>query len=257
MMKLILTVMVLIVFAGVNAQQIVKLTGKKQVLNVKDLTANADSSISYTLNGKRWTAPEFSYDYARVPKPAAISAADKFLKNGNFVKAEKMYQIEYRNYKNLGWGIYCLIGRARALDKLGKLNEALKELELIMSDTSPDPNLKNDITVAKLFYVDLLIKAKKYKSAAIQAESLLASGDNNIVFFSFERKGDIALLQNDKKKAVRNYLQACYLVLEHKRRPELLYKVTILLKEMKDNRWKQFAAILKKQYPNSQYAKKI
>lgn len=257
MTKLIFSVLFLIAFAGVNAQQFVKLTGEKQVLKVENLVANADDSISYTLDGNRWTAPKYSYDYARVPKPAEISAADKVLKKGNFVKAEKMYQIEFGKYKNLGWGIYCITGRAKALDKLGRVKEALIQIERIMGDVSPDPNLKKDLTAARLLYVDLLIKSKKYKAAAIQAEALLASDDNNVVFTAFERKGDIALLQNDKKKAVREYLQACFLVTDHPRIPELLYRVTILLKEMKDNRWKQFAAILKKQYPNSQYAKKI
>ena len=257
MTKFVFFVLLLIAFAGVNAQQIVKLTGEKQILNVKNLAANPDGSISYTLDGKRWTAPKYSYDYARVPKPAPITAADKVLKSGNFVKAEKLYQIEYNNYKNLGWGIYCMIGRARALNKLGRSKEALILIERIMGSTSPDPNLKNDLSAARLLYVDLLIKEKKYKAAAVQAEALLASKDNDIVFSAFERKGNIALLQNDKKKAVREYLQACFLVTDHPRIPELLYRVTILLKGMKDKRWMQFSDILKKQYPNSEYAKKL
>ena len=257
MTKLIFSVLLLIAFAGVNAQQFVKLTGEKQVLKVENLVANADDSISYTLDGNRWTAPKYSYDYARVPKPAEISAADKVLKKGNFVKAEKMYQIEFGKYKNLGWGIYCITGRAKALDKLGRVKEALIQIERIMGGVSPDPNLKKDLTAARLLYVDLLIKSKKYKAAAIQAEALLASDDNNVVFTAFERKGDIALLQNDKKKAVREYLQACYLVTDHKRVPALLYRTAILLRGLDDKRWIQFSDMLKKRYPNSEYAKKL
>ena len=257
MTKLIFSVLLLIAFAGVNAQQIVKLTGEKQVLKVEKLVGNPDGSISYTVDGKRWTAPKYSYDYARVPKPAAITAADKALKSGNFVKAEKMYQIEFGKYKNLGWGIYCMTGRARALDKLGKTKEALTLVERIMGDVSPDPNLKIDLTAARLLYLDLLIKVKKYKEASVQAEALLSSEDGDVVFTAFERKGDIALLQNDKKKAVREYLQACYLITKHKRIPAVLYKATILLRELDDKRWMQFADMLKKQYPNSEYAKKL
>lgn len=257
MTKLILTVFVLTIFFAADAQQIVKLTGEKNPVSVQALTANADGSVSYTLNGKRWTAPAFSYDYARVPKPPEIKAADKALSDRNFVKAEKLYQIEYEKYKNLGWGVYCISGRAKALDKLGRVREAQKQLERLKEAPSTDPQVKKDAIAARMLFVDLLIKLKDYKTAAVMAESLLKSDDNAVVFFAFERKGDIALFRKDKKKAVRDYLQACFLVTDHPRRPEVLYKAAKLLKSLKDKRWTHFASLLKKQYPNSVYAKKI
>ena len=64
-------------------------------------------------------------------------------------------------------------------------------------------------------------------------------------------------LQKDKKKAVRNYIQAHFLIPEHPRKAEVLYKATVLLKELKDKRWQKFADLLKKQYPNSGYAGKL
>ncbi|MBE6405588.1 MAG: hypothetical protein E7040_06160 [Lentisphaerae bacterium] len=257
MTKLILTVFVLTIFFAADAQQIVKLTGEKKPVTVQNLTANADGSVSYTLNGKRWTAPAFSFDYARVPMPPEIKAADKVFADRNFVKAEKLYQIEYEKYKNLGWGIYCITGWAKTLDKLGRVEEALKQLERIRFITSTDPYVKKDEITAKQLYIDLLIKIKDYEAAAVMAESLLVSDDDSVVFLAFERKGDIALFRKDKKKAVREYLQACFLVTDHPRRPEVLYKATVLLKALKDKRWTRFASLLKKQYPNSVYAKKI
>lgn len=256
-MKLIIAAILLSIGIFADAQQIVKLTGKKEILKVENLKAHPDGSISYKFSGKEWKAPEFSYDYARIPKPKAILAADQVLKKGNFKKALKLYQIEYDKYKNLGWGVYCITGMAKAQDRDGNLKEALKQLERLKYYESPDPYLEKDFSDAKMLYTDLLIKAKDYKSALSVTESMLASKENSVVFFAFDRKGDIALLQKDKKKAVRNYLQAHFLIPEHPRKAEVLYKATVLLKELKDKRWQKFADLLKKQYPNSGYAGKL
>lgn len=256
-MKRIIAAIILSIVLFADAQQIVKLTGKKEILKVENLKSNPDGSISYDFNGKHWTAPEFSYDYARVPKPRAILAADRFLKKGDYRKAEKLYQIEYEKYKNLGWGVYCITGIARALDQAGDLKRAVKQIELLKNYESTDPYLEKDFANAKFLYVDLLIKAKDYQNALALTETMLNSKENAVVFFAFERKGNIAFLQKDKKKAVRNYLQAYFLIPSHPRKAEVLYKAVILLKEMKDKRWQQFANILKKQYPNSGYAGKL
>ena len=40
--------------------------------------------------------------------------------------------IEYDKYKNLGWGVYCITGMAKALDRDGNLKEALKQLERLI-----------------------------------------------------------------------------------------------------------------------------
>ena len=162
-----------------------------------------------------------------------------------------------RKYKNLGWGVYCLTNRAIALEKIGRSKEAIKLLEFLKTWESTDPALEKDFRVANRFYTDLLIKLKEYKKAAIQAEALLNSSNDADVFFALDRKGNIALLQKDEKRAVQNYLQACFIVGEHPRKAEVLYKTIVLLKKMKDKRWKNLASFLKKQYPNSEYAKKL
>ena len=183
-MKLIIAAILLSIGIFADAQQIVKLTGKKEILKVENLKAHPDGSISYKFSGKEWKAPEFSYDYARIPKPKAILAADQVLKKGNFKKALKLYQIEYDKYKNLGWGVYCITGMAKALDRDGNLKEALKQLERLKYYESPDPHLEKDFSDAKMLYTDLLIKAKDYKSALSVTESMLASKENSVVFFT-------------------------------------------------------------------------
>ena len=85
-MKLIIAAILLSIGIFADAQQIVKLTGKKEILKVENLKAHPDGSISYKFSGKEWKAPEFSYDYARIPKPKAILVADQVLKKGNFKK---------------------------------------------------------------------------------------------------------------------------------------------------------------------------
>ena len=256
-MKTIFALFAFSLLCFIQAAQIVKLTGNPKVLTVQELKANADGSISYTLDGKRWTAPEFSYDYARIPKPGEIIAAEKVFASGDYGKAEKLFQIEYEKYKNLGWSVHCIIGRARALNRAGRLKEALQQLEMLKSFQSVDPYLETDLQKARILYVEFLIKAKKYQAALVLTEDMLASKADHVVFFAFERKGDIALLMKDSKKAVGNYLQAYFLIDHHPRKAAVLYKAVLLLKELKDKRWIQFANLLKKRYPNSPYAKKL
>ena len=63
--------------------------------------------------------------------------------------------------------------------------------------------------------------------------------------------------KNEKKKAVRSYLQAAFLFPDQKDRPKAFYLAIVLLKEMNDPRWKNLETTLKKRYPDSEYSKKL
>lgn len=256
-MKLLSFILTLSLLITVQAEQIVKLTGQDKLLKVQKLNAKTDGSISYIYNGKLWIAPEFSYDYARIPKPREIITADRFLSRKIYPLAEQFYVKAYNRYKNLGWGVYCITGRAKALDGAGKAKRALVALERLKDVVAVDPQVKQELVTARMLHTDLLIKDRKYKEALALTEKLLFSEDDPVVFFAYDRNGDIAQLQKDKKEAVRNYLQAYYLISSHPRKAEVLYKAAVLLKELKDPRWKKFADILKKQYSNSIYAGKL
>ena len=256
-MKLIFTILAVTAAVTLSARQTVKLTGQKEVLTVQKLTVNADGSLSYVLNGTQKTAPANTYDYARIPKPREITEAEKVLQSKDYIKAEKLFQIAFEKYRLLGWGIYCITRRAEALDGAKRLKDALAFLEQLKGYTSLDPEVRNDVLKAKMLYVDLLMKSGDLTNAGIIAESLLSEKSDDAVFFALERKGDIALKKKEKKTAVRNYLQAIFLIPGHQKRPDVLYKTILLLKEMKDKRWEKLAEILKKQHPDSQFAKKI
>ena len=256
-MKFIFSIFAMAAVLSLSAEQIVKVTGKKDVLKVQQLTVNPDGSLSYVLDGKKQTLPANTYDYARIPKPREIIEAEKVLRNKDFVKAEKLFQIAFGKYHRLGWGVYCITKRAEALDGANRLKDAIAFLEQLKNYTSFDPEVNGDIRKARMLYVDLLIKAGNLKQAGLIAEAMLSEKDDDSVFFALERKGDIALLKKEKKTAVRNYIQAVFLFLKHPDRPAVLYKVTVLLKEMKDSRWEKFAELLKKQYSDSPYAKKL
>ena len=241
-----------------EAQKQLKLTGQKNVLTVQDLTVNPDGSVTYTLDGKKkLTAGKNMYDYAWIPMPAEISEADVLLRKQDFAKAEPAYQAAYEKYNLLGWGVYCISHRAEALAGMEKLKEAAAFLDQLKDFQSMNPVVERHLLNAKILYSEILLKLNRLKEAGAIADTLILSKDDSAVFSAFLLKGDIAGKQGEKKKAVRCYLQAAYLFPEQKERPRAFYQAIILLKEMKDPRWKNLETTLKKRYPDSEYSRKL
>lgn len=257
-MKLLCFIFALSFFFHAWTQEQLKLTGQDKVLTVRDLTANKDGSVTYSLDGKqKLTAGKNTYDYAWIPMPAEISAADKFLDLKEYEKAEAAYQAAYDKYHLLGWGVYCFSRRAEALAGLGKLKEASAFLEQLKDFRSMNPVVEKHLLNARILHSEILVKLNRNKEADTIADSLLLSKDEAAVFSAFLLKAEIAEKMNEKKKAVRYYLQAAFLFPEHRERPKALYQAIVLLREMKDPRSKNLETMLKKRYPDSEYSKKL
>lgn len=246
------------VLFSADAQELLKLTGSEKVLNVQNLVGNPDGSVSYISEGKKKiTVPGKAYDYAWVPMPKEIAEADLILNSKDFPKAEKLYSAAYNKYKLLGWDVYCTMKRAQILAEENRLSDALAFLEPLQSFQALNPEVQKHVMEAQIYYSRLLIQSGDLKKAAAYTENMLKSPDDNTVFHGFLNQGDLAVLDHRKKKAVRCYLQAVFLFTTHPDRPVVLYKAANLLKEMKDDRWKNLAEMLKKKYPDSEYSKKI
>jgi hypothetical protein len=240
------------------AQDLLKLTGNDKVLNVKELSADAEGFITYSQDGrKKFTADPKTVDFAWAAAPAEIAEADKLFAKKDYVKADKAYLAAYEKYKFLGWEVYCTAQRAHILAKENRLNDSLILLEQLYQYHSLNPAVQKHIINAKKLYLDVLIMAKETGKAEKLANEMLLGDDSSAVFFAFCKKAEIANLENDRKKAVRYYLQAAYLFPDIPERPAAFYHAVILLKELKDKRWKNLANILEKKYPDSEYTRKL
>ena len=147
--------------------------------------------------------------------------------------------------------------RADILAKENRLKDSMALLEQLSKSESLNPEVQKHITAAKKLYLDVRIQAGELDAAEKMADQMLREKDSRSGFFAFCKKGEIAALRKEQKKAVRYYLQAAYLFPEDAERPLAFYHAAVILKELKDPRWKNFAEILKRNYPESQYTKKL
>ena len=84
----------------------------------------------------------------------------------------------------------------------------------------------------------------------------MSSGsDDSNAAFAFLQKGNILRKKGSLKEASLMYLQAVLLFDRTPERPEALYSLASVLKELKDPNAEKFAGILKKEYPESPYVR--
>ena len=84
---------------------------------------------------------------------------------------------------------------------------------------------------------------------------MTAGTDDANAVYGFLKKGDILLRQEKPKEAALMYLQTVLLFRDVPERPEALYKLYTTLSSIKDPNAAKFAAMLKREYPESSYTK--
>ena len=213
-----------------------------RTLKVESLTALPDSSLEYALPGskERTRIASGQYVYARIPKPSEIEKADAFLKKGSFAQAAASYKLAYDKYKLLGWDLYCIGHESEALAGLGEKIAALKKLESVKDYKLQDRTRDSHLNYVRRLRARLCVELGKYKAA-----------------FAFIRKGDILRRDGKLKEASQMYLQASLLFLDVPERPEALASLYTVLKELKDSNAEKFAGILRSEYPENPWTKRI
>lgn len=230
--------------------------------DMKVLTAAAlpDGSIEYTLPGdgkQKIKIPRGRYLYAWIPKPKEISEADVLLDANLPEKAMETYRAAYAKYNLLGWDVYCIYRESEALSMLGQKAEALAKLEQLKDYKSSNPRLLPQLALAKRLNAKLCIELGKYDQALQILKEMTSGTDDSAAAFGFMSKGDILKKQNKGKEAALMYLQTVLLFRHAPERPEALAKLYEVLQEMKDPNAAKFGEMLKREYPDSDFTKKL
>ena len=226
-------------------------------LKVSSIQALPDGTLEYTLaDGKVKTKiPRGRYLYAWIPMPAELSRADEFLKNGSFAQAAAAYKSAYDKDKLLGWDLYCIAGEAEALAGLGEKEEAVKRLDPLKNYKLQNLRLVPHLNRVRRLNARLSIELGKYEDAMPLLNEMSSGSDDSNAAFAFLQKGNILRKKGSLKEASLMYLQAVLLFDRTPERPEALYSLASVLKELKDPNAEKFAGILKKEYPESPYVR--
>lgn len=230
--------------------------------DMKVLTAVAlpDGSIEYTLPGsgkQKVKIPRGRYLYAWIPKPKEVSEADVLFEANLPEKAIGAYRAAYAKYSLLGWDVYCIYRESEALSMLGQKTEALAKLDQLKDYKTSNPRLLPHIALAKRLNAKLCIELGKFDQALQILKEMTSGTDDSAAAFGFMKKGDILKAQNKNKEASLMYLQTVLLFRHAPERPEALAKLYTVLQEMKDPNAAKFGEMLKREYPDSDFTKKL
>lgn len=259
-MKILSTLMLAAVAVSLcAAEESVIRTLDNRDMKVSSVTALPDGSLEYTLaDGKVKTRiPQGRYLYAWTPKPAEVTQADAYLKNGSYAQAAAAYKLAYDKYKLLGWDLYCLAKESEALAGLGEKAEAVKKLDQLKNYKLLNMRLVPHLDEVKRLNARLCIELGKYDDAKPILDEMAAGNNDGNAAFAFIQKGDILRRKGNLKEASLMYLQAVLLFPKTQERPEALYKLQAVLAELKDPNAEKFAGMLRSEYPDSPYVKRL
>ena len=197
------------------------------------------------------------YRYAQIPKPAAVTEADQKFREQQWKSAAALFNRAGKKYKQVGWQVYCIRMEAESLARSGEKERAEKLLSDLHAIRETNPLQERERELADDFLASLLIDRKQFDQAEKILNRQLRLADSDLVFSAYFKKAVILQNRGQLRQSVRQFYQAALLFPRHARRAEALYNVWNLLAELKDPEAAKIAEMLKREYPESQFAKQV
>ncbi len=247
-----------------NAPLMMTTDGELKVLSSLELYDSGDYKYAERGKDTKLRMPKARVKWAWAPKTDDVEAADKLYKEKKYAEAAKAYADAARKSGPLGWRPYCVYLQARSLKEAGQQAEAIKALKTL--ENYPNPCEKNEVALAHAYsmLIDHYIASKDFKSAEQVGTKLLYAHNSEAAVQTMIKLGDLysaeaAATQSTQKlrDAAMSYFQACLLFPRSKSAPEAAYKSWEAMTKLKDGRAQTFADMLRSDYPDSEYAKKL
>ena len=195
--------------------------------------------------------------YAQIPKPASITAADQKFREQQWKTAAALYRKSGAEYKMLGWYAYCVRMEAESLIHTGEKDQAAKLLKNLHNEREIDPERARERALSDNLLADLLIESKQFA----EAEEILARqcrlDDPELAFAASYKKAVILQGKGKRKEAALQFYQTALLFPGNPRRAEALFNTWSLLSEQKSPDAGKIADMLKREYPDSVFAKQV
>lgn len=242
---------------GANECIIETSDGRKIKTSRIEVRENGDLEY-YAPDGKiRNRIARGKYRYAQIPKPAAVTEADQKFREQQWKSAASLFSKAGKKYKLLGWHVYCIRMEAESLARSGEKGQAEKLLSDLHAIRDNAPSQKKERELADDFLSSLLIDRKQFDRAEKILNRQQQLDDPDLVFSAFFKKAVILQNRGQLRQSVRLFYQAALLFPGHARRAEALYNVWNLLTELKDPAAVKIAEMLKREYPDSRFAKQV
>ena len=197
------------------------------------------------------------YLYAQIPKPASVTEADQKFRDQQWISAAALYKKAAEKYRLLGWGVYCTRMEAESLIRSGDKKQAMELLRKIHDVRETNPGQVQERALADNLLSDLLVEAKQFD----EAEKLLVRqrqlDDTDLLFAAYFKSAMILHGRGKTKEAALRFYQTALLFPKNARRAEALFNVWSLLSELKDPAAAKIGEQIKREYPDSQYAKQV
>ena len=218
-----------------------------------------NGDLEYLLPGSKTKnrIPRGRYRYAQIPKPASITAADQKFREQQWKTSAALYRKAGNEYKLLGWKAYCIRMEAESLSHSGEKDQAVGLLRGLRNDREIDPEQNRERALADDLLAELLIGRKLFPEAEAILERQIRLEDPDLAFSAYFKKAVILQAQGKRKEAAMLFYQTALLFPSNPRRAEALYNSWNLLSEQKSPDAVKIGEMLKREYPNSPFAKQV
>lgn len=197
------------------------------------------------------------YRYAWIPKPADITQADQLNKSMKYEEARTLYKKCGADFKLLGWEPYCIRMEAECLAKTGRKPQAEELLKELRKNRILNPEAAEELSMADDLLCELLIDARKYEEALQILRKQITLDQKDLVFAGLFKMAVILQNTDKRRDAAKAFYHIAILFPDHERRPEALYNAWSLFTELKDPVAGRIAQMLKTQYPEDGYTRRI
>ena len=255
------TLMLLILTSGplIGADNCIIATSDGREIRTSRIEVRENGDLDYlSPDGKRRNRiTRGRYRYAQIPKPAAVTEADQKFREQQWNSAAALFRKAGEDYKLLGWQVYCIRMEADSLFRSGEKAQAEKLLTDLHDLQDSNPFQQRERQLADDFLTDLLIDRKQYDEAEKILDRQLRLSDPNLVFSAFFKKAVILQARGQRQQALRLFYQTALMFPGHPRRAEALYNTWSLMSDLKDPSAPKIAEMLKREYPDSAFAKQL
>jgi len=243
--------------SGANDSKIVTTDGRE--IKTSRIEADPEGDLEYlSPDGKlKLRIARGRYRYAMIPKPAQVTAADQKFREQQWKSAASLYQTAAQDYKLLGWDVYCIRMEAECLIRSGEKQQAGELLIKLHQERETNPELASERAMADNLLTDLLIDAKKYDEAEKLLNRQQRREEPELAFAAHFKKAVILQGRGDKRGAALRFYQTALLFPNHPRRAEALFCAWSLLTELKAPQAASVGEMLKREYPESPYARQV